>query len=97
MLNVVSHGKGTIWGGGLQESQEDHSSGAERMTEGQVLTGLLIPLELGLLYEEGLGAIPTRCFDRIRIGDGTMDSQEHRQPQQKGTADALPGEFAPSR
>src|SRR6266852_6936405 len=96
-LSVVGHGKGTIRGSGLQKSQEDRRPRAERTGQGEGLAGLLVPLEFGLLHEEGVFIIPAGCFDGVGIGEWTSGSQYHRQPLQGGTAPALPAQFAPSR
>src|SRR5260370_17079747 len=84
MLGAVGHGKGTFRGSGLQESHKDHRSRADRMSESKVLAGLFVPLELGLLHEEGIGAIPTRCFDQFPPSNHTLSDQAHRQPSKGG-------------
>jgi hypothetical protein len=69
VLRLVGHGEGAILGDGLQKSQKDQGSRAEASREGQVFPSRFIPPEFGLLYEEGLSTIPTRCFHGVRIGD----------------------------
>ena len=74
MLSAVGHGKRAIRGG-LKKTQEDRGSRSERTSEGEVFTGFFIPFQLGLLHEEGLGAVPTGYFDGIEISDWTLGSQ----------------------
>ena len=84
-LSTVRHGRGTTWRSGLQETEKDHRSAPRYMGEGEVLAGFFVTFELAPLHEESMRAIPTGCFDRVGIGNGTLGSQGHRKP--------LPGEL----
>ena len=59
VLGMVSHRKRSIRRTGLEKAQENHGTGAEGVTEREALTSLFVPLEIGLLDEERLSAVPT--------------------------------------
>src|SRR6266566_4424415 len=44
-LSMVSHGRGTTWRSGLQETEKDHRSAPRCMGEGEVLAGFFATFE----------------------------------------------------